>query len=163
MPIINAILGELDLEAKTTARVLERVPQEHLDWTPHEKSTPLGRLAWHIASIPRTIGNFLRLTSFDVTTARPNPRPETVAEIIEAFHRNQAETRELLTSLPDETFQETFSMMRGDTTITALPKIGVVRTILMNHTYHHRGQLTVYLRLLNVPLPVVYGMSADER
>jgi uncharacterized damage-inducible protein DinB len=163
MPIINAILGELDQEAKTTVRVLERVPQEHLDWTPHEKSTPLGRLAWHIASIPKTAANFLRVSSFDVTAARPNPRPDTIEEIIETFRRNQAETREFLTTVPDEVLQEPFSMMRGEATIVSMPKIGIVRSVLMNHTYHHRGQLTVYLRLLNVPLPVVYGMSADER
>ena len=163
MPIINAILGELDHEAKTTARVLERVPQEHLDGTPHEKSTPLGRLAWHIASIPKHAANLVRVGTFDVTTAKPAPRPDTIAEILETFHRNQAEAREFLTTLSDETLQEPFTMMRGETTMMSLPRIGVVRTILMNHTYHHRGQLTVYLRLLNVPLPVVYGMSADER
>jgi uncharacterized damage-inducible protein DinB len=167
MPIINAVLhaflGELDQEAKTTVRVLERVPQEHLDWTPHEKSTPLGRLAWHIASIPKTVANFVRVSTFDVTTSRPNPRPDTIGEIIETFRRNQAETRELLVTLPDEVLEEPFAMMRGETTMASMPKIGVVRTILMNHTYHHRGQLTVYLRLLDVPLPVVYGMTADER
>lgn len=162
MPIINALLPELDLEAKTTVRVLERVPAEHLAWTPHVKSTPLGRLAWHIASIPKNVANMVRAGVFDVANARPPHVPENPGEIVEEFQRNHAATREYLATLSDEFLREPFTMKRGEQTVVSMPKVAVIRSILMNHTYHHRGQLTVYLRLLNVPLPVVYGTSADE-
>jgi uncharacterized damage-inducible protein DinB len=163
MPIINAILGELDQEAKSTTKVLERVPAEHLSWAPHAKSSSLGKLAWHIASIPRTVQNLLRAGTFELGQARPASIPENPAQIVEEFHRNQAETRAYLVELTDEFLRESFTMMRDGKPVMAMLKIGVVRTILMNHTYHHRGQLSVYLRLLDVPVPAVYGTSADEQ
>ena len=163
MPIINALLPELDHEAKTTIRVLERVPAEHLAWTPHVKSTPLGRLAWHIASLPKNVANMVRAGVFDVTNARPPHVPENPAEIVDEFKRNQDAARQYLATLSDEFLHEPFTMKRGEQAMMTIPKLAVIRSILMNHTYHHRGQLTVYLRLLNVPLPVVYGTSADEQ
>src|SRR3712207_1311871 len=106
MPIIQSILNELDQEAKATVRVLERVPAEHLAWTPHPKSTPLGRLAWHVASLPKHVANLLRAGTFDVTHARPPHVPENAAEILDEFQRNHAETREYLATLGDETLRE---------------------------------------------------------
>jgi uncharacterized damage-inducible protein DinB len=163
MPIINAILGELDQEAKSTTKVLERVPAEHLSWSPHAKSSSLGKLAWHIASLPKAVQNMLRAGTFEPGQARPAPIPETVTQIVEEFQRNQADTRAYLVELTDEFLHEPFTMIRGGKPVMTMPKIGVVRTILMNHTYHHRGQLSVYLRLLDVPVPAVYGTSADEQ
>jgi uncharacterized damage-inducible protein DinB len=162
MPIINALLPELDHEAKSTIRVLERIPAEHLGWTPHAKSTPLGRLAWHVASLPKNVANMVRAGVFDVANARPPHVPENPGEIVEEFKRNHAATREYLATLSDEFLHEPFTMKRGETTVLTMPKVAVIRNILMNHTYHHRGQLTVYLRLLEIPLPAVYGTSADE-
>jgi uncharacterized damage-inducible protein DinB len=163
MPIINAVLGELDHEAKVTTRVLERVPAEQLSWTPHVKSSSLGKLAWHIASIPKVARNMLRVGTYDVGQARPPRMPENAGDIVAEFQRNHAETREYLATLTDEFLHEPFTMTRGETTVVTIPKIAVIRNILMNHTYHHRGQLTVYLRLLDIPLPAVYGTSADEQ
>jgi uncharacterized damage-inducible protein DinB len=162
MPIINAILGELDQEAKSTLKVLERVPAEHLSWSPHVKSSSLGKLAWHVASIPKTVQIMLRAGTFEPGQAPPAPIPENVTQIVEEFQRNQADTRAYLAELTDEFLDEPFSMIRGGNVVMAMPKISVVRRILMNHTYHHRGQLSVYLRLLDVPVPAVYGTSADE-
>ena len=162
MPIINAILPELDIEAKTTVRVLERVPSDRLDFTPHPKSSTLGKLAWHIASIPATVQRLLRAGTFDLSQARPAPIPSDTNAIVEEFRRNTADTRAYLETLTDENLREPFTMIRGGQTVMTIPKIGVVRTILMNHTYHHRGQLAVYLRLLDVPVPVIYGTTADE-
>jgi len=163
MPIINSILGELDHEAKSTTRVLERIPEDHLSWAPHAKSSSLGKLAWHIASLPKTVRAMLRNGTFDVTQARPRQMPENAASIVEEFQHNHAETREYLETLTDDFLKEPFTMMRGETTVTTIPKIAVIRNILMNHIYHHRGQLTVYLRLLDIPLPAIYGTSADEQ
>lgn len=163
MPIINAILGELDHEAKVTEKVLQRVPADRLSWTPHAKSSSLGNLAWHIASIPKIAQILLRAGTLDLSQARPPRMPENAAEIVEAFLRNHADTRAFLETLTDEFLHEPFTMIRDGQTVATLKKIAVVRSILMNHTYHHRGQLTVYLRLLEIPVPAVYGTSADEQ
>lgn len=163
MSLIEPILTELDQESKATLRILGRVPTEHLAWTPHPKSSSLGRLAFHIASIPAIGLRFARVSVFDPTQARPpQPIPETAEEIVAAYEANVAEARAQLGTMTDEQLQETFTMVRGERTIMSLPKIAMLRTIMLNHSYHHRGQLTVYLRLLDVPLPIIYGSTADE-
>lgn len=162
MPIIHSLLPEIDHEAKTTVRVLQRVPSDRLSWQPHAKSSSLGKLAWHIARIPAIVQNFLRVDVFDVAQSQPVPMPDDAAEIVAAYERNLADTRAFLETLSDDVLRENFAMKRGEKTMVSLPKLGVVRNILMNHTYHHRGQLTVYLRLLDVPVPSVYGPTADE-
>ena len=159
MPIITPILGELDHEARATTRILERVPREQLDWTPHPKSMSLGKLAWHIATIPQRVEQMLRAGVFDVATARP---VDAQSSFIEAYHANLASVRAYIEPLTDEALKEPFTMKRGEQTMMQIPKVAVIRTILMNHTYHHRGQLSVYLRLLDVPVPAIYGTSADE-
>lgn len=163
MSIIHPILAELDHEARTTTRVLERVPQEQLDWTPHPKSMPLRKLAWHLATIPMRVMQMLRDGTFDTAKATPPEPPADSSSIVAAFTENIGAVREFLTTLDDATLKEQFTMMRGDVVIMTIPKIAVIRSILLNHSYHHRGQLTVYLRMLDVPLPAVYGSSADER
>jgi uncharacterized damage-inducible protein DinB len=163
VPIIDGILSELDHESKATRRILQRVPSEQLSWAPHAKSSSLGRLAFHIASIPSIALRFLRAGTFDVTQARPpQPFPATAEEIVAAFEHNLAELRATLAPLSDEELRQTFTMMKGDAVVMSIPKIGMLRTILLNHTYHHRGQLSVYLRLLDISVPVVYGSTADE-
>ncbi|HYO77755.1 MAG TPA: DinB family protein, partial [Thermoanaerobaculia bacterium] len=162
MPIIDPILTELDFEARATTRVLERVPADRFDWTPHPRSTPVGKLAWHVASIPKRVEHLLRAGTFDVNTARPGEPPSTTPELVEVFHANLASVRAYMAGLSDETLRETFTMMRGDQLITKMAKVTLIRTVLMNHTYHHRGQLAVYLRLLEIPVPAIYGTSADE-
>lgn len=163
MPLVNAILAEIDQEARATRKVLERVPADKLSWTPHPKSTPIGKLAWHIAAVPLRVIAMMREAEFDLSNAGPIPPPDTLPEILDGFDRNYSEVRAFLQSMSDEALKEPFTLRRGDKVVMTVPKIIVVRSILMNHTYHHRGQLSVYLRLLDVPVPSIYGPSADEQ
>lgn len=163
MPMLDAILAEIDLEARTTARVLERVPDEHLDWTPHAKSMTLRKLAWHIAKIPSRVLQMLQEATFDMAKAGPFPPPENAGSIASGYQESLAELRAYLAGLDDAALRAPFTLVRDGATIMTFPKVGVIRNILMNHTYHHRGQLTVYLRLLDVPVPSIYGPTADER
>ena len=162
MSIITAILGETDFEVPTTVRVLERVPQDNLDWTPHPKSMTIGRLAWHIANIPMRVLQMLRAGDFDVSTARPPEMPRDVSQFPAALQRNMEELREYLGTLDDDALKAPFTLRHGEQVLQKIPKAAVLRSILLNHTYHHRGQLTVYLRLLDVAVPAIYGTSADE-
>jgi uncharacterized damage-inducible protein DinB len=163
MSIIHPILAELDHEARTTTRVLERVPQERLDWTPHPKSMPLRKLAWHLATIPTRVLKMLGDSTFDLKNAGPPEPPAEVSSIVNAFQESVAELRAFLVTLDDAALKEQFTLTRDGEVVMQLPKIAVIRNILLNHSYHHRGQLTVYLRLLDVPLPPIYGPTADER
>jgi uncharacterized damage-inducible protein DinB len=163
MPLVNAILAEIDQEARTTRKVLERVPGDKLTWTPHVKSTPLGKLAWHIAAVPARVMMMIREAEFDLSQAGPIPPPDNIAAILEGFDRYYGEVREFLKPMSDEALKEPFTLRRGGNVVMTVPKIVVVRSILLNHTYHHRGQLSVYLRLLDVPVPSIYGPSADEQ
>jgi uncharacterized damage-inducible protein DinB len=163
MPIINHLLSELDTESLTTVRVLERVPDEKLEWAPHERSMTIGRLASHLAAIPALVENRMRAGFLDIAAARPTTEPPVgTAAIVQRFRDNVASTRVYLEGLSDEALKEPFELRRGEAVLRSFPKIGVVRAILLNHSYHHRGQLSVYLRLLDVPVPAIYGTSADE-
>lgn len=162
MRIIDPMLGELDHEAKATIRMLERVPGDKLAWTPHPKSMPVGKLAWHIATIPARVAVMLREGVFDLGGARPPDPPDQVPAIVSAFQRHTAEVRVLLEQLDDEAARRPFTMKRGEQVLMQIPTIAMLRNILLNHTYHHRGQLSMYLRLLDIPVPATYGTSADE-
>jgi uncharacterized damage-inducible protein DinB len=163
MPIINHILGELDMESASTVRVLERVPDDKLAWTPHERSMNLGRLASHLAAIPALVESRLRVGFLEIGNARPSAEPPvSTAAIVQRFRDNVGAARIYLASLTDEQLKEPFELRRSDAVLRSFPKIGVIRNILLNHSYHHRGQLSVYLRLLDVPVPAIYGTSADE-
>ncbi|MBV8518649.1 MAG: DinB family protein [Acidobacteria bacterium] len=163
MAIINYVLSELDMEAASTIRILERVPDDKLGWAPHERSMTLGRLASHIAAIPSIVEKRLRDGFLDMGSARPSTEdPGSSAAIVQRFRDNLAAATEYLRGLSDEELKQDFHLRRGDTVLRTFPKIGVVRNILLNHSYHHRGQLSVYLRLLDVPVPAIYGTSADE-
>lgn len=162
MSLAESILTEMEREAVTTRRVLERVPEDQLSYKPHPKSMSLGTLALHIANIPGAIAG---LASGDDMTSPPNfspPEATGTAQILEALDASLAQARELLTAMDDERATSFWTMSNQGQTIMTLPRIAVLRNILLNHWYHHRGQLTVYLRLLDVPLPSVYGPSADE-
>lgn len=160
---ISAMITELEHEAASTRRLLERVPEEKLSWKPHEKSMSLGQLSLHVASLPGAIANLLTKNGLDVATANFRPaEAKSRGELLEALERSLANAREVLGGLNDQQAMETWKMTKGDKEVFAIPKVAMVRTILLNHWYHHRGQLTVYLRLLDVSLPSVYGPSADE-
>lgn len=162
MPIIEPMLAEVEWESRGTIKILERVPDAHFDWKPHEKSMSLGQLSWHIAGIPKRVEELLRAGTFDVAQARPGAPHTTTAGLVDAYRSNLANAREYLATLDDAALKETFVMTRGEQTLMNMPKVSLIRMVMMNHSYHHRGQLAVYLRLLDVPVPAIYGTSADE-
>ncbi len=161
MSMITALLQEFENEAGTTRRVLERVPSDKLAWQPHPKSMSLGVLALHVAASPGVICGW---AAQDVTQFKgdPAPTPASTEEILAAHDRSVTTTKDILGKLGDEGLQGMWSLKAGDNTLMTMPKAALVRAIVMNHWIHHRGQLSVYLRLLDVPVPSIYGPSADE-
>ena len=161
MPAIHALLQELEQEAQTTRRVLERVPNDQLGWKPHPKSMSLGQLALHVATVPALVAT---LASQDEVQAPQFTQPSatSAAELVPALDTSVAKAKELLGGLDDAAFGSTWRLKRGDRELLAIPRGAVLRSIMLNHWYHHRGQLSVYLRLRNVPLPAIYGPTADE-
>jgi uncharacterized damage-inducible protein DinB len=162
MRIVDSIIGELDQEAATTRRVLERVPNERLGWKPHTKSMTLGELALHVATTPAEISEFLLKTTFELPDFGAQPTTASNAELLAAHDKSVAQAKTRLRDFDDAALMETWSLTKGGKTLFSAPRIGVIRAILLNHWYHHRGQLSVYLRLLDVPVPSIYGPSADE-
>ena len=160
MPIVQTIVEELEREAPTTARVLERIPGDKMDWRPHAKSKSAGDLAYHIAALPGLGVLVLKNDELDPSKNRP-PVPRDVSPA-ELFHRNLREFISLIGSMDNEQMMQPFRFRLGDKVLIDAPKAGMIRNLLLNHTYHHRGQLSVYLRLLDVPVPSVYGPTADE-
>lgn len=154
---------EIREEAAITKRVLDRVPGDKLAWKPHSKSMSLGQLALHIANIP---GNLTRITTqdqFDVAQANFNPpAPTSLGEIQSALEQSVKTAEEFLGGLSEQAAQGSFRLMSNGKQVSSRPRVSVVRSIMLNHWYHHRGQLSVYLRMLEVPVPVIYGRSADE-
>lgn len=161
MTIGTTLLAELDQEMATTRRLLERVPSDKAPWKPHAKSFPLGHLAQLVARMPGWIANTLRETSLDLATARGYSFEPTEA-LLEEFDSNVRDAREALSASKDRDYDAQWSLKHGDRVLWAAPRGVVVRNHL-NHLIHHRGQLTVYLRLNDVPLPSLYGPTADER
>ena len=158
----NDILNELRQETQATRIVLARVPQSKLDWKPHEHSMTLGQLAMHIASLPEAIANLSLQPSFDVNFNIPRPGANSVEEILALLDQSVSSAETLLGTMDDEALNLPWRMMQGDRELFAIPRAALLRSVMLNHWYHHRGQLTVYLRLLDVPLPVIYGATADE-
>lgn len=163
MPIVDAFLQELEQEAATTRRVLERVPNDKLEWRPHPKSMSLGQLATHIAKTPGQIATLAAGDSWDLPAGGDGPGTSaSTAEILAAFEADIALAKTTLGQWDDATATTTWSIRKDGKTLLTMPRIGVIRMIALNHWYHHRGQLSVYLRLLDVPVPSIYGPSADE-
>ena len=159
---IEELIQEFEMEAKTTRRVLERVPSDQLGWKPHEKSMSLGRLAMHLASAPGFISSWPVGDHFEFS-GDPAPLPASTAEIVAAHDKGIAQVRENLGKIGNAGLGAGWKGVAGGKTIMNMPKAALLRALLMNHTYHHRGQLSVYLRLLDVPVPSIYGPRADER
>ena len=161
MRIIDGLLAELDQEAATTRRVLERVPQEHLSWRPHPKSMSLGQLALHVATVP---GLVAEIAAKDTTLPNSFFQPEaaTAAELTPALAESIARAKHLLGTYDDAKMTATWRLTKDGRDVLVMPRVAFVRAIMLNHWYHHRGQLSVYLRQLNVSLPSIYGPSADE-
>jgi uncharacterized damage-inducible protein DinB len=155
------LIAELEQEAGTTRRVLERVPGDKLSWRPHPKSMSLGQLALHVATTPGMIAQILANDTFEAPQF-VQAEAASVSELIPALEESVRSAREFLASLDEARAAGVWKLVKGDRELMSVPRIGVVRMIMLNHWYHHRGQLSVYLRLLNVPLPSIYGPSADE-
>ncbi|HEX8147378.1 MAG TPA: DinB family protein [Pyrinomonadaceae bacterium] len=163
MSICGPLAAELQQEARTTRRILERVPEESFGWKPHAKSMSLGRLAAHVAELPELLIPALTQDEFDFGSGDFKPfEPKTTAELLEKFDRNIAAAAETLRRQPDERMGDNWKLRSGDHVLFEMPRAMVVRFVGLNHVIHHRGQLSVYLRLLDVPLPSIYGPSADE-
>jgi uncharacterized damage-inducible protein DinB len=161
--MLEAMINELRQEAATTRRVLERVPGDKLSWKPHQKSMSLGQLALHVASIPSQVAGLAQLEEFDASQANFDPpEAQSVSEVLAVLDAGVTAANEYLESLDDQTAKATWRLTSRGKEVFTLPRAGLLRTILLNHWYHHRGQLSVYLRLLEVPVPTIYGRSADE-
>ena len=163
MGMTDGMIHELEMEAATTRRSLERVPNDKLGWKPHEKSMTLGRLSLHVATIPGDMVGIISPDSFDFSAAGgEQPAAENADELIPALEESVAKCKEYLSGLDDARLMQNWALLMGEKELMSAPRIGVLRSFLFNHWYHHRGQLTVYLRLNDVPVPSTYGPSADE-
>ena len=161
MRLVDPILMEIDQEAQTTKRLLERIPEDKLSWKPHPKAFSLGQLALHIASAP---GN-LAAAAAQGSLEAPNfsqPEAKSRQEVLDAFSTGLEAAKGTLDKMDDVKLMSLWSLTKNGKVIMSIPRIGFIRSILMNHVYHHRGQLSVYLRILDVPVPSIYGPSADE-
>jgi uncharacterized damage-inducible protein DinB len=161
--MMEPMIAELDQEAVATLRMLECVPEDKLDWAPHVKSMTLGQLALHVASLVGGISGLLQLDSFDASDiGSTTAHPESKAQILQAFADSQPAAKERLAALSEEQALAPWTLTNHGSEVFTVPKIGLARSLMFNHLYHHRGQLSVYLRLLNVSVPVTYGRTADE-
>ena len=162
MSATAAMIQEFEQEAATTRRVLERVPADKLGWKPHDKSMSLGKLAMHIAGGPGFISSWALNDSFTMT-GQSEPEAKSTADILAAHDASVAQTKANLAKVGDAGLGQTWSLKTPDgKAVMSMSKAALLRSIALNHIYHHRGQLSVYLRLLNVPVPSIYGPSADE-
>ena len=162
MALIDGMLQELEQEAETTRRVLERVPDNQLAWRPHEKGRTLGELALHVAMVPGGVAELIASPSPAQAPQFIDPSPKSASELIPALDQSIAKAKKALGGMNDAAVTATWRMMRGDQELFAVPRVALLRSIMLNHWYHHRGQLTTYLRELSVPIPSIYGPSADE-
>jgi uncharacterized damage-inducible protein DinB len=159
----DPLLNELHQEAVITRRVLERVPVDKLEWRPHPKSMSLGQLAMHIASIPGNLSGLVKAGEFDASQANfTPPAPGSVEEILTAHDSSLRVAQDYLGGVDEQTAQGSWRLTFMGKEVFTAPRGVVIRSLMLNHWYHHRGQLSVYLRLLDVPVPAIYGRSADE-
>ena len=165
MPIAESLLPEFDREMGLTRRLLDRVPDGQFAWKPHEKSMTLGRLAEHLAELPGWVPISIHQPGFDVPARRPDgyASPSTRAEVLALFDKNVSEARTALSGRTDAELMAPWTLRAQGKEVFTMPKAIVLRGFVMNHLIHHRGQMTVYLRLQNVALPSIYGPSADEQ
>jgi len=164
MSIAQKLLPELKYEASNTRKVLERLPDEHFDWKPHEKSFSLGQLAAHIANLPSWLTIALSTDEFDLASggfARTDDK--NFSDVMNRFEAKINAASEALSAASDEKLTGTWLLKKGGVKMLELPRVAVIRSMVMNHTIHHRGEMIVYMRLLNLKVPGLYGPSADEQ
>ena len=162
MPLVDALLPEFDNEMTKTRKVLERIPDDQRDWKPHPKSFSLGALATHVAGLPTWGSETLNRSELDVGGTPPLAALPSTSDILAAFDKNVAAARAALTGKTDAELAAMWSLRHSGRTLFSMPKATVWRSFVVSHLIHHRAQLTVYLRLLDVPVPAIYGPSADE-
>ncbi len=163
MPLNESLIAELQHESASTRKMLERAPEKSFAWKPHEKSMTLGRLAMHLAEIPMWTDATLLKDELDFARSDYKPQDATsTSELLKFFDDNIIKSMETLKNTSDEEFMKNWTMRNGDEIYFTMPKIAVVRSFVMNHSIHHRAQMSVYLRLLDIPLPGMYGPTADE-
>ncbi len=162
MALNEALLPEFDHEMANTRKTLERVPEDKFGWKPHEKSGTMGWLAGHIATIPHWGLAILQQDEFDIGSGQAPPPPASSKELLALFDKSVATGRAALAAVTDAEFSKPWTLRSGKQVIFTQPRIAVFRGMVVKHLVHHRGQLTVYLRLNNVPVPALYGPSADE-
>jgi uncharacterized damage-inducible protein DinB len=166
MAIRDAFLPEFDHEMSTTRKTLERVPEDKGDWKPHDTSMPMARLAGHIAEMVGFAAIPFQGESFDFRPPGAPPMTPTVMtsrnQLLEIFDKNVAAAHAAISKASDEDLQKTWTLLNGGKTLFAMPRIALLRSMILNHVIHHRGQLSVYLRMNKVPVPSLYGPSGDE-
>ena len=163
MSLGQIIAAELKQEMATTRKMLERLPADKLTWKPHEKSMTLERLAGHIVEMIMWTGATLGADELDFAKFDYKPKVYTdAADLVADLDKNTSDAIEVLTNSSDETLAENWTMRNGEQVYFTMPKTLVMRSFVMNHIIHHRGQLSVYMRLLDLPLPSIYGPTADE-
>ncbi len=163
MPLNESLIAELQMEAASTRKMIERVPEKSFGWKPHEKSMTLGRLAYHISENPEWVSVTIDKDEIDFAAKEyVEKEAKTTAELLKVFDDSLAEAVECLKNASDEKFLGNWTMRNGEQVYFTMPKLAVLRSFVLNHIIHHRGQLSVYLRMLDVPLPQIYGPTADE-
>ncbi len=162
MAICDAMLPEFDHEMANTRKTLERIPEDKFGWKPHVKSATLGGLATHLATITQWTEAIIGQDSFDVADAPPNQPLKSRDEVLAAFDKSTATARKAIAGAKDGDLMKPWSLKMGGNAIFTLPRAAVLRSFIFSHTIHHRAQLGVYLRLNDVPVPSIYGPSADE-
>jgi len=160
--IAGGMLAEFEMQAVITRRFLERLPEDKLTWKPHEKSMTAGQLAFHLASVPGGIVKFVEENPRQTRGKFEFPQPANREEILKAMDESVATVRSLLPKFDDDAMKETWRLMAGEKELLAQPRSEFLRDIMLSHWYQHRGQFSVYLRLLNVAVPASWGPSADE-
>jgi len=161
MTITDALIQELEREAATTRRVLERVPNDRLAWKPHDRSMSLGQLALHVATVPGAVAELSQKSPFQLPQFN-QPSATSASELLPALDDSIARAKAVVGSLDEAALGKMWRLMDGDREVMAIPVGAMLRTLMLNHWYHHRGQMAVYLRQVGVPVPAIYGPSADE-
>ncbi len=163
MAINDGLIGELNYEAAATRKVLERIPAEKYDWRPHEKSMTMYELATHVADMFSWYSATLDRDELDFAAGYEQPKPANTEELVALFDKNVKAAQASLQNAAPEIFANDWTLRSGENIIFTMPKSATLRTFVVNHIVHHRGQLSVYLRLNDIPVPALYGPSADEQ
>jgi uncharacterized damage-inducible protein DinB len=162
MSLAKSFLAEFEAQAPITRKFLERLPEDKLTWKPHQKSMTAGQLAYHLAFVPGGVIRFVQNSPAPAPEFAGFPQPASCQEILRTFDESIATVRSLLPQFDDVRMNEAWRMVNGSTEVLAIPRARFIRDIMFSHYYQHRGQFSVYLRLLSIPVPASWGPSADE-